>query len=155
VGVFTSLIGSYVINLVPVLDIMVGIILCLMGIIIYFEINMPFFSIAITPSKRKGLLGFYFFGLLYGMAGVGCSAPIFISVIFFAISSGPLNGVLTFVLYAFGMGGPLIITSILLALSREKIIEIITAFTPKFHKISGLVLIVAGIYLIYFYVVIL
>jgi cytochrome c-type biogenesis protein len=154
IGVFSSLIGSYVISLVPILDLIVGIVLCLMGLIIYFEINMPFISILITPSQRKGLLGFYSFGVLYGMAGVGCSAPIFLSIIFFAISRGPINSVLTFVLYAFGMGTPLIITSILLALAREQIIDKISALTPKLHKISGLVLFIAGIYLIYYYIVI-
>jgi cytochrome c biogenesis protein CcdA len=85
------------------------------------------------------------------LAGVGCSAPIFLSVLVYAISSGLINGVITFITYALGMGVPLIITSVLLAEAKEYIIRKISRATPLLQKSSGIVLIIVGIYLLYLY----
>jgi len=53
--------------------------------------------------------------------------------------------------YAMGMGLPIIITTILVAKAKKFMLKRIMKMMPWFQKISGIVLITIGIYLIYFY----
>jgi cytochrome c-type biogenesis protein len=151
VGVFASGLGSLLHTLVPLLDLLAAAILIIMGAIMLMEIQLPYVSINVGPSRKRGLLGFYLFGIVYGMAGVGCSAPIFLSVLLHAMTRGPVNGLLTFAIYAIGMGIPLIVTSVLLAEAKDYIIVRITRITPRLHRLSGVILILVGAYLAYFY----
>jgi cytochrome c-type biogenesis protein len=151
VGALASSLGTLLHRLVPLLDLMAAAILILMGAITLLEIRLPYISIGVGPSRRRGLPGFYLFGIVYGMAGVGCSAPIFLSVLLHAMTKGLLNGLLTFATYAVGMGIPLIITSVLLAEAKDFAIAKITRMTPRLHRASGIMLILVGAYLAYFY----
>jgi cytochrome c biogenesis protein CcdA len=67
------------------------------------------------------------------------------------MSKGLAEGFLTFVLYALGMGAPLILTTILLAQAKEYVVNRIKRVAPWLQKFSGVVLIVVGFYLFYFY----
>ncbi len=58
---------------------------------------------------------------------------------------------ITFVVYAIGMGLPIIITTILVAKAKKFMLERMVKMIPWFQKISGIILIIIGAYLIYFY----
>jgi len=151
VGVLASSLGALLQTLVPLLDLLAAAILIVMGTVMLLEVQLPYFSFNVSPSRRRGLPGFYLFGIVYGMAGVGCSAPIFLSVLLHAMTKGPVNGLLTFAAYAVGMGIPLMVTSVLLAEAKDYVIARITRITPRLHRVSGIILILVGAYLAYFY----
>ncbi|MFC1754786.1 cytochrome c biogenesis CcdA family protein [Thermoproteota archaeon] len=121
-------------------------------IIIGFSFKSSYFQIGV-PDKR-GMMGFFVFGIAYGLGAAGCTAPIFFSVILSAvINSGTFGGLLSFIAYAFGVGIPLMITSILVATAKQPLLSKINSITPKLHKFSGVTMILVGFYLIYFYVI--
>jgi cytochrome c biogenesis protein CcdA len=153
IGGLASSLGELVPQVIPLLDIAAGVILIAMGMGNLLDLRMPFLSLDIMPSKRQGFIGLYTYGIIYGLAGVGCSAPIFISVLFYAMSKGLAQGVLSFVVYALGMGLPLIVTTLLLSQAREYLIQRINMATEKLRRASGAVLVAVGLYLIYFYYV--
>lgn len=151
IGGSASSLGALLPDLIPVLDIISAAIVTLMGISILAEIRLPYVSMTPRISKRKGLVGLYVFGVAYGLAAAGCSAPIFLSILFYAMTKGLLHGTVTFVSYALGMGLPLTITSLLVAEAKQFIIRKIANAVLWLHKISGIVLIIVGVYLFYFY----
>jgi cytochrome c-type biogenesis protein len=151
IGVLASSLGVILPQIIPLLDLLAGIIMIALGFVILSQINLPLLQMNLTPTKRTGLIGLYLFGIVYGIAGVGCSAPIFLSVLFFAVSGGWLNGVIALVAYSAGMGLPLIVTSVLLAEAQDVLIRRISGATEKMHKISGGVLIIVGLSLLYAY----
>ena len=153
VGALASGLGALLHSLIPLLDLLAAAILIAMGAMMILEIRLPYVSIDVGPSRRRGLPGFYLFGIVYGMAGVGCSAPIFLSVLLRAMTKGLVNGLLTFAAYAVGMGMPLVVTGVLLAEAKDYIIARITRLTPRLHRLSGIILILVGAYLAYFYYV--
>jgi cytochrome c biogenesis protein CcdA len=51
-------------------------------------------------------------------------------------------------LYALGMGAGFITVSVLTAGARDLMLKRISGLTPKIHKLSGLAIIVFGIYLL-------
>ena len=126
--------------------------LIFMGISLIVEIRFPvFFTISKAPTQR-GLIGIFLYGIAYGLATMGCSAPIFFSTLLYAVASGgPLYVAITFVVYAIGMGIPIIITTILVAKARKLMVERMINMIPRFRKISGIILMIIGAYLIYFY----
>ena len=109
------------------------------------------FTISKVP-KRKGLIGVFLYGVAYGLATLSCSGQIFISILFHAATAGgPLNGIIAFVVYALGMGVPIIIATFFVVKAKKIMLRGIVKMMPWVQRISGLVLIVVGIYLIYFY----
>ncbi|UCD45459.1 MAG: cytochrome c biogenesis protein CcdA [Candidatus Bathyarchaeota archaeon] len=153
VGALASSLGALMPQLIPLLDILAAVILMVFGVAMLRQTNIPYLQLNVRPTTRRGLAGLYMFGLVYGIAGVGCSAPVFLSVLFFAVSESWINGVLTFTVYAFGMGVPLVITSVLVAEAKDILIRRISGATERLHKLGGTVLILVGLYLFYTYYV--
>lgn len=157
IGIAISTFGSLITQYIPVLELVAGVAAILMGVSMIIEIRIPTFlvrlsALSLRTPKKRGLIGIFLYGALVGLATIGCSAPIFLSIIFYAVAAGgPLYGIITFVVYASGMGLPIIITTILVAKAKELTLERIVKMTPWLQKISGIVLIVIGVYLIYFY----
>lgn len=153
VGALASSLGALMPQLIPLLDILAAVILMVLGVAMLRQSNIPYLQLNVRPTTRRGLAGLYMFGLVYGIAGLGCSAPIFLSVLLFAVSESWLNGVLTFTVYAIGMGVPLVLTSILVAEAKVMLLRRISGVTERLHKLGGTVLILVGLYLFYTYYV--
>jgi cytochrome c biogenesis protein CcdA/PKD repeat protein/thiol-disulfide isomerase/thioredoxin len=149
IGIGVALVGSVITQYIPLLELVAGILAIIMGISLLTEIKFPsIFTITRAPNQ-KGLLGIFLYGIAYGLATLGCSAPIFFSTLFYAITAGGLAaGIVTFLVYAAGMGIPIILTTILLAKTKDYLLNRIIRAMPWFQKISSLLLIVIGSYLI-------
>lgn len=151
IGLSASSLGALLPQLIPLLTLIAGIVMILMGVITLMNLGVLHISLPLGFIGRGGLTGLYLFGLSYGLAAVGCSAPIFLSLLFYAMSRGLINGVMMFLAYSVGVGLPLIVTGILMARVKELMIEKIGYATPLIQRSSGIFLIIAGIYLLYFY----
>jgi cytochrome c-type biogenesis protein len=151
IGLGAQFLGSLIRPYITTFILFSAIVLFFLGFLILANVNLPYLF-SINPSNKRGITGFFIFGVAYGLAAAGCTAPIFFSILLLAVmGEGALGGVLTFAFYAIGVGLPLIVTGILVALAKNTIIDKIRNLTPKLHKISGIVMILVGIYLIYIY----
>ena len=151
IGLISFALGTVLNQIIPLMNVLSGIILIALGFATIKEINIPYLQFSPRLSNRKGHIGFYLFGLIYGLAGIGCSATIFISIFVYSIQGGFLNSILTFLLYATGMGIPLMITSILVSQTKDMIINNIRDSTLWMHKFTGTILVMAGLYMLYSY----
>ena len=150
VGGLSSSLSALVTGLVPLLDLLAGGVLVLMGAATLLQLRLPYLSFPVNPTRRTGLGGFYLFGVVYGLGGVGCSAPIFLSVLVFALSRGLLDAVVAFIAYALGMGVPLVLTSLLVAQANELMIRRVSGAVPRIQRAGGAVLVLVGLYLVYY-----
>jgi len=153
IGGLSSALGAVLPRLVQLFNLLAGLILVLMGSAILLKLRLPYLTLPVSPSRRSGLTGFYLYGVVYGLSGVGCSAPIFLSLLVFALSRGLVNGIVTFIVYAVGMGLPLILTIVLVAKADEIIIRRISGATPLIQRAGGVALILVGLYLFYYHYV--
>ena len=152
IGAMGSILGSLINPYIPLLELVAGLATIVLGVSMLIEIRFPSFSLPIKAPKRRGFIGLFLYGAVYGLATLGCSAPIFFAILFWAIAGGRLlNGIITFMIYAMGMGLPLILTTILLSMARELTLKRMVKMLPWLHKISGIILIIIGVYLTYFY----
>jgi cytochrome c-type biogenesis protein len=153
IGLLASFIGS-LFSFISLLEVLAGLILILMGLFILFDVTVPVKWFPNLP-KRHGFFSVFIFGVVYGMAALGCSAPIFISILFFALTSGGTLNVFTiFVTYAIGMGLPLILTTLLISMSKQLLMVKLIEASSKLHKITGAVLVMIGTYLLVYYFII-
>jgi len=155
-GLASSLISGFIRPYLTLLTVFSAVVVMILGVLILsdliFGFSFPSTFLNKSGSSKRGMMGFFVFGIAYGLGAAGCTAPVFFSVILIGmLDGGVFGGLLTFILYALGVGIPLIITSILVASAKRPLISKISGLTPKLYKFSGVVLILVGIYLIYTY----
>lgn len=152
IGVVASVSGSIISQYVSFLEPIAGLITMSMGLSMIISIKSPVLLPSLRAPKSVSLTGIFLYGSLYGLATLGCSAPIFLSILFYAITmKGLLYGMIVFVVYAIGMGVPLIITTILVAKAKNLILKRKVKATWLLQKLSGVILLSVGAYLILYY----
>lgn len=153
IGVSVSAFGVLVSRHIPLLHVVAGVAIILMGIMMVAQVKLPTISMGLKVPRAKGFIGIFLYGIIYGLASAGCSAPIFFSIILYSFASeGLLYGTMIFIAYAMGMGLPIIAISIFVIKAKEIILRRIMRATPLLLQvISGLFLIIIGIHLIYSY----
>jgi cytochrome c-type biogenesis protein len=150
IGIGVSAFGGAIEPHVPKMEPIVGVILVIMGALMFSA--TPFgFRIKIKASARRGYIGLFGFGILYALATAGCVAPIFIGVIARAVSSGFFGGMAIFLSYALGLGLLLVIVTIFIASARDLMIAKLTRAMPYVERVGALILIIVGVYLIWYY----
>ena len=90
------------------------------------------------------------FGVSYAVASVSCGLPTFIVVVSTSVSDFA-SGFIAFVFYALGMSVTLLAVTISLALARSSFLNKIRALVRFVDRASGLLMIMAGIYLVTFW----
>jgi cytochrome c-type biogenesis protein len=103
-----------------------------------------------TPEGR-GIKAFYLYGVGYGAASMACSFPVFVLLVLQSATVGGLATILVMFL-AYGLGAATVIIPLTLALtySRELFYERLMTLLPHMKKINALILIAAGVYMIYY-----
>ena len=126
-----------------------------------FGKNISIFSSTIDKLTNKLKMNkssnqykmFFLFGIGYSIAALSCTFPLFLTIVSIALAStGTFGGLYAFLIYAGGMGVMMIGISIGLAMSKEFVTDQLRRVMPHIHKISGLIIIISGLYLIYYYI---
>src|SRR5438105_7760934 len=102
----------------------------------------------IPVRKERRLSAMLLFGAGYGAASLGCTLPLFLTLI--AASSGP-DTLTVFAAYAAGTAVVLMALAVLVALAREGVARVLRPLLPHMSRIAGLLLVIAGGYLIYYW----
>lgn len=100
-----------------------------------------------TKSPTRNFL---YYGFFYSFIGIGCGGPILASLSLFAIASGGFQSALSaFVIYSLVMAILMVIVSLLVGLSREGLLKAVGHSILTIKKVSGVLLVLVGIFLIF------
>ena len=146
IGALLSFVGSVLIAFLPLLQLVVAVTIVLLGLIQMLQLNLP--SFMPRMQLAKGIIGLYVFGLGFGLVISGCSAPVFFSIILYSFISGFQKGVLTLASYGLGMGLITMVVSIITLRTKQFMLSQITRYSSWISRITGIVLIVAGLYIL-------
>jgi cytochrome c biogenesis protein CcdA len=103
----------------------------------------------VRPRRERRLGAMFLFGVGYGAASLGCTLPLFLTLLGASLSGG---GKLTaFLAYGAGMAVVLMALSVLVALAREGAARAVRPLLPFMSRIAGLLLLAAGGYLFYYW----
>ena len=149
VGLPVSFGIALVARAVPWAGLATGALLALVGLIGLSgrRVALPVaFAIRVRRERRLGAM--LLFGVGYGAASLGCTLPLFLTLI--AASSGP-DKLTVFAAYAIGTTMVLMALAVLVALAREGVARSVRPLLPYMSRISGGLLVIAGGYLVYFW----
>ena len=161
IGLLLSLFGRGLVTYTPWVALFLGFFLVPLGIIMMFGKNVSMFSNIIDKLSNKFKMSmdkssnqykvFFLFGIGYSIAALSCTFPLFLTIVSIALaSSGTFGGLYAFLVYAMGMGAMMIAISIGLATSKEFVTDKLSKIMPHMHKINGFIILLAGIYIIYY-----
>jgi cytochrome c-type biogenesis protein len=158
VGVAVSAGGSYLMGITPWLAVVVGIVLMLLGGWMFMGHTLSFHFILkwaekIGDPRDISITGFFLFGVAFGATSLSCTLPIFLLVVGSSITAGDFaTGIYQFVSYILGMGSVLLVLTLGIAVVKEGVvIGALRSFLPYVQKISALLLLFAGGYVVYYW----
>lgn len=108
--------------------------------------------IKFEENEDSELMGQYLYGLGYGAASAGCTAPVFIALLVASMSYTLFNTALIFLLYAVTTAALMVTFTLLVAASQDTIVNKMRASTGMIKKTGGVILSVVGLYLVYEYI---
>jgi len=156
-GAIISLGGQLLVRFIPWIAVIVGAALFILGIFLlfggYFYTNLPVrLASRLGRNGNPGIRGFFIFGIAYGIAALSCTLPVFLTVVGSALATkGLTSGILQFISFALGMGFVIVIITIGSALFKETINLWLHRLVPIVARLSGLLLVFAGGYILYYW----
>jgi len=142
-----------VIDLIPWLAIAVGVGVVALGIAMLFgyqlTIGLPKSKEAKTGNGYRSVFGF---GVSYAVASLSCTLPVFLTVVATQVTRGTfVGGLATFIVYGAGMSLVLVGITIALAFGKQGLVRWLREGTRYIGRISGGLLVLAGLYIIWFW----
>jgi cytochrome c-type biogenesis protein len=109
-------------------------------------------QLRVQPRRERRLGAMLMFGIGYGAASLGCTLPLFLTLVGASLSDGgKLTTFTTFLAYGTGMAVVLMALSVLVALAREGAVRAVRPLLPYMNRIAGLLLLASGGYLSYYW----
>jgi len=146
-----GVISRYLIAMKPAIALAVA----LLGVVMVADIRLP--GVVLPRARTGGQLpaasGLFLYGFGYALASTGCTLPIYVSIIVLPLTSGFAGAALvTFASFAAAKAFMMLLTSLLVGLAKASLLRRLQASTVWIKRTSGVVLILAGIYLGYYYI---
>lgn len=158
VGLLISAGGFFLSGLMPWIAIIVGGALLFLGVFMLLGRTLSFnFMLRVANQigdpRKLTLKGFFLFGLAFGAASLSCTLPIFLAIVGSSFTSGNfIGGLFQFFSYIIGMGVVLLLLTLGMAFVKEGVVVgAMRRFMPYSQRISALLIIFAGIYIIYYW----
>ena len=132
------------------LSIVVGVLLVVFGIVTLFGVHLPIVTPRIDAGGRDtSTRSMFLFGISYAVASIGCTLPTFTGAVLGQVKAeGLYSGVIAIAAYGLGMGLVLSALTVSLALARTGLLRWLRGVMMHIDLISGVVLVVAGAYLL-------
>lgn len=135
----------------PYLTVVVGPMLALLGV---WLLSGRELSLRLPRLNRKvgtGPGGMVLYGVVYATVSLSCTIPVFLVAVVGAFRADSLvAGAAVLVTYAVGMGLVLTSLAVALALARDGLVSRSRRVLPYLNRISGLLLLVAGLYITWY-----
>jgi len=157
VGITITMVGGvispYLIATKPVIAVAV----VALGVVQMVDVRMPSLALRFGPVADHGMpvgVAVFLYGFGYALASTGCTLPLYVSITVLPLTSGFAGAaLLTFLAFASAMAVLMLITTLLVGLAKGGLLTAFQRWTGWIKRASGAVLILAGLYLGYYYVV--
>lgn len=152
-GLALSPVASAVQRWLPVVTVVIGAALVLLGVLMIagrnLFLSLPKVSGAHDPVA--GLRSMFVYGISYAVASLGCTIGPFLVVTATTFKSGDwASGVVAYGAYAAGMGLVVGVLAIAAALAQDTAARLLRNLLPYVKPIGGILLIVAGLYVAWY-----
>jgi len=127
-----------------------------LGVVQIADIRMPSLALPFGAGSRRGLpvaAAVFLYGFGYALASTGCTLPLYVSITVLPLTSGFSGAaLLTFLSFAAAMALLMLVTTVLVGLAKQNLVQGLQSSVGWIKRASGVVLILAGLYLGYYYI---
>ena len=107
-------------------------------------------------GQGKGLRQVFLFGIAYAIASLSCALPIFLAAIGFVAgqslsAGGILEPIVGSISYGLGMGAMLVLATLGVVLFKDLVQRGFRAIFPYIEPVGNVAMVVAGLYLVYYW----
>jgi len=152
-SIFASRIGSILSSNIKYIKILFGIVIILFGLNYMGLLKIKFLNKSNIKKANTKNLNFFkavVFGILFSISWTPCIGTFLSSaLLLIAKEQDMVKGIIMMLLYSIGLGIPFIISAVLID-KLKNVFNFIKQHYDIIKKISGIILIVAGIYIIFF-----
>jgi len=155
-GVLVASLGRLLLHVAPFISVVIALLVLAIGVMaLSGHLAMPSFFEGLLlrhrPSGGSRLGRVYTYGLAYAFASLSCALPVFLAIAAQALSLGAIQAVVTFLVYAVGMGAVITAASILTFYAREWVRQRIVGAQPFITRAMGVILVASGAYLLWYW----
>jgi cytochrome c biogenesis protein CcdA len=149
-----GLVPSMAIQLMPLsaalLNPLIGVSLIALGLITGLDgLHFKPLGAGLNVPSRRNVFSLFIFGLAYAFASLSCSLPIFLLVVFESASAEGIVGILIlYVAYGLGAVSLMVLLTLAVSLSKDYLNRKVMAMLPYVRRLSAVVLIASGAYMI-------
>jgi len=154
IGLLTSTVleSGTIVKYIPYVTFAFGILMIPLGIAMLrgFEpkLNIPRLQ---KGGKTRDLPSIFMFGISYAAVSLSCTAPIFFGTVIGSFTrEGIVDGTIVFLAYALGMGLVIMVLTLAMSMARNEVATFFRKALPYVNKVSGIFLIIAGVFLIFY-----
>lgn len=152
VGIVASAVRGLLLPFMAYFLLVAAVIIAIMGLSMLAHRPILSFLSRVSRPERRGHLGLLAFGVAYGLSSLSCTAPVFFSLLVFSIATGGfVNLVVTFLVYALGMGALLIAFSLVVGQTRRFTVSSLSRFIPLIERGAALAMFMVAGYLVYLF----
>jgi cytochrome c-type biogenesis protein len=142
------------VDYVPWVSLALGIGLVALGVAMLLGFHL---TVALPRLERGGcqrtLVSMFVFGISYAVASLGCTLPVFLTVVSGTVTRANFaSGLVSFVAYGLGMSVVLVTLTVAVATAKESLVARVRRAVRYVDRIGGALLVVAGGYLAYYWV---
>lgn len=152
-SIFASQLGAILSNNIRYIKIFFGIIIILFGLNYMGILKIKFLNKSKIKNIDTNNFNFFksmFFGILFSISWTPCIGTFLSSaLLLIAKEQDILKGIIMMLLYSIGLGIPFIISAILIE-KLKNVFDFIKKHYDVIKRISGVILIGAGVYMIFF-----
>ena len=134
----------------------VALIIVGLGIVQLLDVRLPAvprLGMTRMIQGQSAAVTLFAYGFGYGWASTGCTLPLYVSITVIPLTSGFSGSAApAFAAFALAIAVLMLATTLLVAAARQQLIETLQHAAIRTKRASGLVLIAAGVYMLYFYV---
>jgi cytochrome c-type biogenesis protein len=106
----------------------------------------------VTVHRRRRPLTMMWFGAAYAICSLGCTLPIFVALVGASLATSSVaEGVVVFGAYGLGTATMIMALAIGAALARDWLAHALKRLLPYMHRIASALVVVAGLYLSYYW----
>ena len=152
IGIITRTLTSWIqYEAADYLSMAMGLLMIVIGVSMLFGKHLPFVTPKLDAGGRSlSVPSMFVYGVSYAIASIGCTLPTFTPLLGQVSRNGLISGVTTVAIYGIGMGLTLSALTVSLALARTGLLATLRRVMTHLDLVSGIVLVLAGLYLIWY-----
>ncbi len=152
IGIILEPIFQRIADRLPWVTIALGIVLVVVGIAMLagrtITVRLPKLT---RGTDSRELTSVFLFGVSYALVSLSCTFPLFTLAVSSTIDDESLLvGIGAYLAYALGMGLVLMVLTLAIALARQSLVRTMKGFLRYVNRVSGALLVVAGVYVAYY-----